>query len=39
MDKNLNNNQAFFIHALYFDPIIQAKIPGGNGRLHFNGKG
>lgn len=36
MDKNQNNNQALFTHALNFDPINQAKVPGGNGRLHFN---
>jgi enterochelin esterase-like enzyme len=36
LDKNLNENQALYSHALYFDPINQARVPGGNGRLHFH---
>lgn len=35
MDKNLINNQALYSHGLYFDPINQARVPGGDGRLHF----
>ena len=36
MKKDLINNQALFTHALNFDPINQARVPGGSGRLHFD---
>jgi enterochelin esterase-like enzyme len=36
MDNKINMNQALFTHALNFDPINQARVPGSNGRLHFN---
>ncbi|MHB8129508.1 MAG: alpha/beta hydrolase-fold protein [Mobilitalea sp.] len=36
MNKKINDNQALFTHALNFDSINQARVPGGNGRLHFN---
>lgn len=35
MINDLNKNQALFTHALNFDPIHQARVPGGDGRLHF----
>lgn len=35
MDKNLYKNQALYSHVLHFDPINQARVPGGDGRLHF----
>lgn len=35
MSKDLFHNQALWTHALYFDPINQAKVPGGSHRLHF----
>lgn len=34
--KNLNRNQALYSHALYFDPINQARVPQGDGRFHFH---
>ncbi len=35
MEKELWNNQSLWEHALHFDPVNQARIPGGSGRLHF----
>ncbi|HPU63611.1 MAG TPA: alpha/beta hydrolase-fold protein [Mobilitalea sp.] len=35
LNKDLTKNQSLYSHALYFDPINQARVPGGNGRLHF----
>ncbi len=35
MDKDLLQNQALLAHVLNFDPINQARVPKGNGRLHF----
>lgn len=37
MDQALIHNQALFSHALSFDPINQARVPGGSGRLHLSG--
>lgn len=36
MKKDLINNQSLWEHALNFDPINQARVQGGSGRLHFN---
>lgn len=36
MNAELRENQALWSHALNFDPINQAWLPGNNGRLHFN---
>lgn len=35
MDKGLGYNQALYEHALYFDPINQARVPGGDEKFHF----